>query len=294
MKHAKITLLSLIIASVLSQVAIAQVQTEKLAENLYLLGGGSTMVVSVGPDGAFLVDDQVGSVSDQILKTIKVLTDQPLKFVINTHLHKDHVGGNENMANAGAIVVAHENVRTRMSKEQALDNWPLGDTTVPAYPEAALPIVTFTESMKFHFNGEAINVIKMPNAHTDGDSIVHFPVSNVIHVGDAISTKYPYLDLASGGTLKGSIELAAKVLSLMDSETRIVSGHSPIIGKSEVQAFHDMLTNVQDRIGKLIDEGKSQAEVLATNPLAKFDERWGNAFVSTKLFTRTVYTDMTN
>ena len=292
MKLNKFILLTLAIAAILSHAASAQVPARKLADNLYLLGGGSTMVVSAGPDGAFLVDDQVGSVSDRILRTIERLTDMPLRFVINTHLHKDHVGGNENLAKAGAIVIAHENVRTRMSKEQALDNWPLGDTTVPAYPEAALPIVTFTDSITFHFNGEAINVIKMPNAHTDGDSIVHFTESNVIHVGDAVSAKYPYLDLASGGTLKGSIELAAIVLSLMDNETKLVSGHSPVMGKDEVQAFHDMLVGTRDRIGKLINEGMSEEDVLAANPLADFDARWGNAFVSTTLFTRTVYVDM--
>ena len=296
MKQIQYSLLGAIILTTTFAIsAVAQVTTEELAKNVYMLGGtGSTMVVSVGKDGAFLVDDQVGDVSQDILDTIASLTDKPIKFVINTHLHADHVGGNANMKKAGAIIVAHENVRTRLTKEQALNFWPLGDTTVPATSDAGLPVVTFTQSVRFHFNDQTIDVVKMPNAHTDGDSIVHFLDSNIIHAGDAIGSKFPYLDLASGGTLDGSIELASKVLSLMDGETKVVSGHSPVLGKREVQAFHDMLVGVRDNVSTLINDGKSEAEVVAANPLAEFDARWGDGFVNAELFTRTVYADMTN
>ncbi len=271
----------------------AQIKASKVADDLYRLEGrGGHMALFVGSDGAFLVDDQIAPLSDKIKAAIGEITDKPVRFVINTHWHGDHVGGNAAMAEGGATVVAHENVRRRLTKEQFMRFFPRGDKKVPPASEKTLPIVTFTEEMSFYLNGQKIRVAKMPNAHTDGDSIVQFTGSDVIHAGDALRHQFPFIDIGAGGSLKGTIELTKKVLELMGPNTKIIAGHSPVMGKKEITDYLNMLVEVEKRIAPMVTAGKSEADVVAAKPLQDLDAKWGGGFVKMDLFVKTVYADL--
>jgi cyclase len=201
-----------------------------------------------------------------------------VRFVINTHWHGDHVGGNENLARAGAVIVAHENVRRRMSTEQFMAAF---NTTVPASPARALPVVTFTGAVSLHLNGDDVRVIHVANAHTDGDSLVHFERANVLHMGDVyFNGLYPFIDLGSGGGIHGMIAAIERGLELANEATVVVPGHGPLSNRSELGAYRDMLAGFRDRIAALKGEGKSLEEVIAARPTAEFDERLGGAFIS--------------
>jgi cyclase len=206
-----------------------EVKAEKVADGLWMLtGAGGNIGVSAGPDGVFLVDDQYAPLTDKIKAAVATVSDKPVRFVLNTHWHGDHVGGNENLGKDGAVLVAHENVRKRMSKEQFIK---LFNRTVPASPAAALPLVTFAESLSFHLNGEDVDAIHVPPAHTDGDVIVFFRKVNVIHAGDTLfNGMYPVVDLSSGGSVDGMIGAADRILAVADAEgarAREVRGGPP-------------------------------------------------------------------
>ena len=182
--------------------------------------------MSVGKSGTYLIDDQYAPLSDKILAAIKAITPDPVRFVVNTHWHGDHTGGNENMGKAGALLVAHENVRRRMSTEQFMAAM---GRKIPPSPEEALPVVTFTDAMTFHWNGDEIRVYHVPPAHTDGDSIVHFVKADVVHMGDIFfNGGYPFIDTSSGGRVDGVIEAADRVLAGIGEKTRIIPGHGPL------------------------------------------------------------------
>jgi glyoxylase-like metal-dependent hydrolase (beta-lactamase superfamily II) len=266
-----------------------EVEAEKLAEGLYMLTGrGGNMGLSVGKSGTFLVDDQYAPLSDKILAAVKAFTPDPVRFVVNTHWHGDHTGGNENMGKAGAYVVAHENVRKRMSAEHFNATF---QRTTPPSPEGALPVVTFAEGVTFHWNGEEIRVYHVPPAHTDGDSVVHFVKADVVHMGDLFfaGSNYPFVDVSSGGKVDGVIGAADRVIAAVSDKTRIIPGHGPLATKADLVVFRDTVKLLRDRIAKLKAEGKSRDAAIAAKPTADYDAKWGQGFIKPDVFTGLVF-----
>jgi cyclase len=258
--------------------AKVRIQTRKLSETTYMMtGSGGNLAVSVGNDGVFIVDDQFAPLTPKINAAVTKLSKKPIRFVINTHWHFDHTGGNENFGKAGAVIVAHDNVRKRMSSEQMIEFLAM---PIKASPAAALPVITFPGDVRFHLNGEEIHAFHVPDAHTDGDAIVHFRTSNVVHLGDVFFNKlYPFIDTSSGGSVDGMIAAVDKVLALADDKTQLVPGHGPLATKAELQAYRDMLSTVAERVRTLVGQGKTLEEVLAAKPTADFDAAWGQGFL---------------
>ena len=265
-----------------------EIKPEQLSDNLYLLtGAGGNMALFTGEDGAFMVDDQFAPLSEKILAVVSELTDEPLRFVVNTHWHGDHTGGNENMGKAGALVVAHENVRKRMSTEQFTKLW---NRTTPPSPAAALPVITFTDATTFHWNGDEVRVQYVGPAHTDGDAIILFKKANVIHMGDTFfNGSYPYVDLSAGGSVDGVIENARRVLELTDEQTKIIPGHGPLTDKKGLQQYHDLLVRLRGKIKTLVDAGNSREQVIAAKPTREFDAHYGQGFMKPDIWTGIVY-----
>jgi len=250
--------------------ADVEIGVTDLGDGLYLLTGrGGNMGLSVGEDATFLIDDQFAPLTPKIRAAIAELTDQPVKFVFNTHWHFDHVGGNENFGETGSVIVAHDNVRERMSKDQFLEAF---NREVPASPPEALPVVTFNDRVTFHLNGETIRAFHTPHAHTDGDSIIHFDGANVFHMGDTFFHKtYPFIDGSSGGSVDGVIEAVNSVLAMTDVDSVIIPGHGPIATRDDLRAYRDMLATVRDSINAMIADGMSLEQVQAARPTADFD-----------------------
>lgn len=260
-----------------------EIKAEKLSATTYVLfGSGGNIGVSVGDDALFLVDDQYAPLTPKILAALKAISDKPVKFVLNTHWHGDHSGGNENMAKAGAVLVSHDNARKRMSSEQFSS---LFKNKTPPSPKAALAQVTFSSDVTFHINGDEVQGFHVPKAHTDGDTIVHFKNSNVIHMGDTFFNGwYPFIDVSGGGSVEGIIACADKVLAMANDATKIIPGHGPISGKAELKAYRDMITTVNDRVKALLKAGKKLEEIQAAKPSAEYDERWGKMFMKPERF----------
>ncbi len=260
-----------------------EIKTEKLSASTYVLfGAGGNIGVSVGEDALFLVDDQYAPLTPKILAALKAITDKPVKFVLNTHWHGDHSGGNENMAKAGAILVAQDNARKRMNSEQFSS---LFKRTTPPSPKAALPHVTFSSDVTFHINGDEVQGFHVPKAHTDGDTIVHFKNSNVIHMGDTyFNGWYPFIDVSGGGSVDGIIACADKVLALANDATKIIPGHGPVSNKVELKAYRDMISTVNGRVKAMLKDGKKLEDIQAAKPSAEYDERWGKMFINPTRF----------
>ena len=205
-----------------------------------LKGRGGNVGISTGEDGLYIIDDQVRPITTQLLQAIRKISNKPIRFVINTHYHADHVGGNETIGDAGAVIIAHDNIRKRMTTEQVSI---FMNNTTPPYPKGALPVVTFNDRMSLHLNGETATAYYVANGHTDGDSIIHFPVSNVIHMGDMFfNGLYPYVDLDAGGSMQGMVEAADLALSMADESTRIIPGHGPLGMTEDLKNYRDYLS----------------------------------------------------
>ncbi len=260
-----------------------EIKTTKLGDTVYMMeGAGGNLGLSVGEDAVFLVDDQFAPLSEKIAAAIAKLTAKPVRFLLNTHWHYDHTGGNENFGKAGAVIVAHENVRKRMSTEQFIE---FMRTNVPASPKAALPLVTFAASVSFHMNGEEMRAIHLPRAHTDGDAIVQFVKSDVIHMGDIyFNGMYPFIDTSSGGTVEGVIAACDQALGIASAVTKIIPGHGPLSNKAELKDYRDMLATVSARIRKMVADGHKLEAITASDASREFDAKWGGGFIKSDKF----------
>ena len=266
--------------------AKVEIKAEKLGEGIAVLfGAGGNLGVSYGPDGTVLIDDQFAPLTPKIQSAIADLGAEPVKYLINTHWHGDHTGGNENFGKAGALIMAHDHVRDRMTKEAKF-----GQRTIPASPKAALPVVTYHDGIKLHLNGDEVHVKHMKHAHTDGDSIVFWKKANVLHMGDLYFNKVtlPFVDLNSGGNAKGVLAAAEKALTMVDDETKIIPGHGPMATKADLMAYRDMLKEVIGAVGAAQASGKSLEEVIAMKPAAKWDIN-PKAFIKGDAFVTAVY-----
>lgn len=262
--------------------AAAQAQTDwgaveikavPVAGNIHILyGAGGNIGLSLGEDGAYIVDDQYAPVTEKILAAVASLSDAPVRFVINTHFHGDHTGGNENLGKMDTVIIAHDNVRQRLSEGAfiAAVNYKMEPAA-----GAALPVVTFNDELSLHLNGEDARVIHVANAHTDGDSIVHFRGSNVIHMGDTFfNDRFPLIDVSNGGSIGGMIAAADAVLAIADDAVRIIPGHGELTDKAGLKAYKDMLVSARDIVAGMKADGKSLEEIQAARPLRDFDARW--------------------
>jgi cyclase len=257
-----------------------------------LVGEGGNIGVSTGPDGVFVIDDQFAPLGDKIRAAIKTLSPKPIRVVINTHWHGDHTGGNAGMAETGAVIVAQDNVRKRLSTEQF--NQAFNRKTPPASNPLTLPIITFADSVALHVNGEDVDVRHVAPAHTDGDSIIHFKKSNVIHMGDTFfNGNYPFIDVDSGGSVDGVVAAADTALALADGSTKIIPGHGPIGSKGDLQKYREVIAGIRDKVKALVAQGKTLDQILAAKPSAQWDAAWGGGFMKPDVFVGVVYRSLT-
>lgn len=270
-----------------------EIKTSELAPGIYMLeGAGGNLGLSVGDDGAFLIDDQYAPMSAKIQAAVAKVSQKPIRFVVSTHWHFDHTGGNEAMGQAGAVLVAHDNVRTRMKAGQLIKFF---NFEVPPAPHIALPVVTFADSVTFHVNGDELAVLHIPRAHTDGDSVVHFKKANVIHMGDLyFAGMYPFIDLESGGAVDGVIAAGKQILAMADEKTKIIPGHGPMSSKADLAEYVKMLETIRANVAALVAAGKSQEEAIAAKPTAALDEKWGKGFIKSDTFASLVYQSLKN
>jgi len=269
-----------------------EIEVTELRESVYLLmGRGGNIGLVVTDDGAFLIDDQYAPLTERILAAVASVTDQSVRFVLNTHWHGDHTGGNENLAEQGTLVVAHDNVRERMSTEQLSEFF--GRTTPPS-PDGALPVITFNDEVTFHMGDHTVHAFHTPHAHTDGDSIVHLPEANVIHAGDVIFYGlYPFVDGESGGSLPGLIRAVDRIIEYVDEDTLIIPGHGPLMRQRQLGQYRDMLSTVHDRLRARIDAGEDLETIQAAGITAEYDAFWGSGFIPPERWIELLYTNMT-
>lgn len=268
-----------------------EIKTEAVAPGVHVLfGAGGNIGVSTGADATVLIDDQYSPLTPKILAAAGKLSDRPVRFVVNTHWHGDHTGGNENLGKAGVVIVAHDNVRTRMASDQFIA---LMQRTIPASPAAALPVVTFSDATTLHLNGEAIKAVHVAPAHTDGDALILFTRANVIHMGDVyFAAGYPFIDLSSGGSAKGVIAAVDKGLALGNAATRYIPGHGPVSSRADLAAYRAMLADIVAKVEAAIKAGKPVEAVVAAKPSAAYDAKWGGGFIKPDMFVQIVYASL--
>jgi len=262
-----------------------QIKATKVAGNVYMLeGSGGNIGVSVGPDGILIVDDQFAPLADKIKAALKELGQGKLKFVINTHWHGDHTGGNP-VFGVDSTIVAHTNVRKRLGMESTNR----AGQKVPAAPKEALPVITFDESLSVHFNGEEIKAVHYPNGHTDGDGVIFFSQSNVVHMGDDFfAGMFPFVDLSSGGSVEGLVKNVGNALTKIPANAKIIPGHGPISTVEDLKAYHQMLIETVDVFRKQMQSGKSLDDIKAAGLPAKYDS-WGKGFINTPTWIETIH-----
>jgi cyclase len=250
-----------------------KIETVNVAPGIYMLvGRGGNIGLTVGTDGAAIIDDQFADMVPKIRSAVALLSEKPVHFVINTHLHGDHTGGNDAFGAAGAVIIAHDNVRRFLGSDQVN---PSNNQAIPARAREALPVITFADTATLHFNDDDLEFTHLPNAHTATDIIVRFRKANVLHMGDCFTGGFPFIDGNTGGTFDGLIAGQEKVLAMVDDNTKIIRGHGALGNKAELQAYHDMLVVVRDRIAKLVKAGKTQEQVVEARPTKEFEEKYG-------------------
>src|SRR6195256_2982560 len=265
-----------------------EIKTTDLGENVYMLEGqGGNITVAVAQNGIIMVDGQYAPLHDKIKAAIATISNLPVKYLINTHYHGDHTGGNEPFAKHGVTIVAQDNVKKRLAA--GTTNGLTGDKTPPA-PQGALPTDTYTNFSKVRLPGRVADLKHIPNAHTDGDTYVWFKTANVLATGDTFTNgRYPNIDFANGGNIKGMIAATDAYLKLVNAKSRIVPGHGPLADKAALTQYRAMLTTARDRMAKLVKEGKSEDEVVAAKPFADLDAKWAPTELAGKNFVRVVY-----
>jgi cyclase len=266
-----------------------KIETVNLAPGIYMLiGRGGNIGLTVGTDGAAIIDDQFADMVPKIRAAVAMLSEKPVQFVINTHLHGDHTGGNDGFGAAGAVIIAHDNVRKRLGSAQVN---PSNNQPIPARAREALPVVTFADSATLHFNDEDLEFTHLPNAHTETDIVVRFRKANIVHMGDLFVGGFPFIDGNTGGTLDGLILAHEKVLASIDDSTKVIRGHGPIGNKAELRAFHDMLVVVRDRVAKLVKAGRTQEQVVEARPTKEFEEKYAGANFNAEQWLGRAYVD---
>lgn len=261
-------------------------------DNLHMIVSpkGGNVLVSTGDDGTFLIDDQLEERSKIVTETIRQISDSPVQFILNTHFHFDHSGGNEAFGQEGAIIVAHDNVRKRLSTKQFITYF---KRDMAPLSKAGLPVVTFSHDVTFHYNGEDIHIIHVPAAHTDGDSVAHLMKSNVIVGGDVVfNGLYPFIDVEHGGSVKGVIAALDTLLSLCNEKTVIVPGHGPLMAKNELQAYRNMLATIAGRIERAVKEGKTLEQTIASKPTREYDARMKQGIVGPDALVTMLFEDL--
>ena len=264
-----------------------EIKTEKVADDIYaLFGAGGNIGLAVGEDYAYLIDDQFAPLSEKIITAVREITDKPIKFLVNTHWHGDHVGGNENFAQKGTVIIAHEAVRERMGMP-----YERAGRQMPASPYRALPKLTYTDQLVFHLDSvRTMHIMHVRPSHTDGDSYIYFPESNVIHMGDNFSNGgYPYIDLSSGGDIEGLIKNHNMVLLMLNSDTKIIPGHGPVTDRATLMAYRDMLSVIRTRVKKAKLAGNSLEETVSMGLTKEWDAEFGQGFIDPTEIVTSIY-----
>ena len=267
-----------------------QMKATKVAGNVYMLeGAGGNIGVSVGPDGILIVDDQFAPLADKIRASLKELGQGKLRFILNTHWHGDHTGGNVAFG-PEAPIIAHDNVRKRMATEQRSQVF---NRTTPPSPKEALPVITFNETLTVHFNGEEIRAIHFPHGHTDGDSVVFFTSSNVVHLGDDFfAGRFPFVDLDSGGSVEGLTKNIGEIITKIPEGAKLIPGHGPISTVDDLKSYHRMLSETTEIVRSKIAGGKT-LEQIKSDGLPEEWKPWGTGFIKTDLWIETIYKSLT-
>jgi len=273
-----------------------QITSVKVADNIYMLqGAGGNIGLSFGSDGIFIIDDQFAPLHEKLIAAIDELTDGKVSesantFLLNTHFHGDHTGGNELLGKTGAVIMAHRNVRKRLSVEM---NIPFFKRTSSPVPEIGLPVITFEQDITLHLNGDDVNIIHVGPAHTDGDAIVHFSKADVIHGGDILFTSsYPFIDMDNGGSVSGVIAAVETILKLAGDKTKIIPGHGDLTDKAGIEDYHKMLSTIFEQVSEMVASGKTLEQIMASKPTADFDAQY-NGFISSEAFLGFLYQDLT-
>ncbi len=292
MKRKKLLIFIILVGWVLTNTLSAQATDEKVtlqvSEKIFMIAGkGGNVGFFIGEDGTFLIDDNFAPLTEKIIAAVKSVGGDNPKFLINTHYHGDHTGGNENFGRGGTLIFSHDNVRERLKNGYYIAAFKM---KAPATAPEGLPVVTFSEGIKFHLNGDTVQAIHVPYAHTDGDSFIYFTKANVIHAGDIwFNGLYPFIDVSHGGTLRGTIRGVDQILSLVDNDTKIIPGHGPLAGKAELQKYRDMLSTAYERLRKLKAQGVTAEEAAAANPLDDLEQTWGNGIFTGDRWIELIY-----
>jgi glyoxylase-like metal-dependent hydrolase (beta-lactamase superfamily II) len=267
-----------------------EIKATKVAGNVYMLqGAGGNIGVSVGDDGLLIVDDQFAPLADKIRAALKGLADKKLRFILNTHWHGDHTGGNVAFG-PEATIIAHDNVRKRLATEQKSTVF---NSTTPPSPKEALPVITFNDSLSVHFNGEDIRAIHFPHGHTDGDSVIFFSTSNVVHLGDDFfAGRFPFVDLESGGSVEGLVKNIGELIAKIPPTAKLIPGHGPISTLDDLKSYHRMLQQTSEIVRQKIAAGKTLDQVKSEGLPAEW-EPWGTGFIKTDRWVETIYKSLT-
>jgi cyclase len=268
-----------------------EISTFQLSDTVYMLmGAGGNVGISTGKDGLYIIDGGVKQATSPLLQAIRKISDKPIRFVFNTHYHGDHTGSNEFLGGTDAVIIAHENIYKRLSTEQISI---FMNSTTPPFAKAALPAVTFNDQLSMVFNGETATAYYVANGHTDGDAIIHFPLSNVIHMGDMFfNGRYPYVDLDAGGSLQGMVAAVDLALTMANDSTRIIPGHGPLGVTEDLKNYRDFLIEASTRVQVLIDQGMNLEQIITAKPTEEWDEELGKIWITPPQFVTFVYNSL--